>query len=326
MKERRSEPHAKRVCRALWHLCLRFIWPVFLLANVTFYASLSSPCFGMRHNVALSNDCEVLSEVKMDLISQFYHLYDVYYIKVLERNCESGTVRVCVLKDLSTNTSIVFEQVPTVESPLCDHNPRPNCLRSYCSHDNYLGLSLLHPNQSIISYLILDIGDHKVYRKKLTDQPQSITAVWIDMIPRCYLMLALGPASLIIIFLINAIWYVHCCSVFSCIPCIYQKCKRWVPSILSLYYVYKHNRTCVCILHVVYTHAHARVACLCPCVLTCHGVCWCVFDGQCNAVHTYIVLHVEVVFIESTSVYETVANVCHMCCLTACLLESFTCM
>lgn len=226
MKERRSEPHAKRVCGALWDQSYIWLWAIYIIASVTCYAVLSSPCYRTLHFATLSNGCEVNSQMKMDSISRFYHLYDDYYIKVLETNCESGTVQVCVLKELSTNTSIVFEHAPAEESPVCDLSRKPNCLRSLCYHDNYLGFSLLHPNQSYVSYIILDIGANNIFRKNLTDQPQGMRDVWTDMIPGCHTLNALRLACSIIAWLISAIWIVECCLLLPCIPYIYQKCKR----------------------------------------------------------------------------------------------------
>ena len=219
-KERLRVSHAKRVCRALLDLYLSLMWPVLLLLLVISYATFSSPYYSVIYNVDLSNDCKVLSEMRMDLISQFYHLYEAYYVKVLETDSKSGTIQVCILKTLLTNTSIVFEHVPSDESPLCDH-----CRPSMCCHDNYLGLSLLYPNQSIVNYIILDIGANKVYQKNLTDLPQSVRDVWADMIPGYRTFSSLGLACCLIGLFINSsiMLVIHCPYL---LRRIYHKCCR----------------------------------------------------------------------------------------------------
>ena len=224
MKERRRESHAKRVCGALEGLQCRLLLPLWLFATVAFYASSSAPYYWSVYTVAFYDDCEVHSDVEMGLISQFYHLHDAYYIKVLGLDRKSGTFRVCVLKGLSTNTSIVFDHVPAEESPLCNHNLRPECLQSLYIHDNYIGLSLLYPNQSNVTYLILDTGANKVYRKNLTDQPKHVRDICADMIPGYRTFYGLGLACVIVFYSINVICYVQCLFPLSCI-CL-NCCKR----------------------------------------------------------------------------------------------------
>ena len=224
-------------CRTthVWGLVSILASVVSIVAIVSFlWILFASPCLlTFLYNNApsaftLSDDCENLKDKKLDSLSQIYHLYDSYYINVVESKCSSGTLKVCVFEYLSTTTSITLQHVSVKESPLCDHMLRSNCLPSACflnAHrglDNWLGLSLLHPNQTS-SYLILNIEANEEYRKNLTDQSQLLRDVWLDMIPECHTLVPLGLASLITVSIVSALWLVLTCIL---LPCVCRECNR----------------------------------------------------------------------------------------------------
>ena len=230
-KERDGQCHTTHV----WGLVSILVSIVSIVAGVSFlWILFASPCLltflytDTPSAFTLSDDCENLIDKKLDSLSQIYHLYDGYYINVVESKCSSGTLKVCVSKYVSTTTSITLRHVSAKESPLCDHKLRSNCLPSACflnAHrglDNWLGLSLLHPNQTN-SYLILNIEANEEYRKNVTDQPQLLRDVWLDMIRECHTLIPLGLASLITVFIVGALWLVLTCIL---LPCVCRECKR----------------------------------------------------------------------------------------------------
>ena len=185
---------------------------------------------GIPDAVTPTNDCESLSEVKLDSLSQIFYLFDAYYIKVLESKCHLGILRVCVLKDLSTNSSIIFQPAPAADSPLCDHRQKPNCLPSLCYYykfynllDSWLGLSLILPNHTN-SYLILNMEADEVYQKDMIDQPRLLRDVWLEMIPECHALVPLGLTCLVLSYLLMVVCAFIALPVYAVWVC--QQCKR----------------------------------------------------------------------------------------------------
>lgn len=227
----------RKRCTSIKCLFITVFIIVISLMWMTFSGDLIfSPCLGMYLNdgppstVTLFNDCEGLSKVKLDS-AQVYPLYDAYYIKVFEVMCSSSFVRVCVLKQLSMNTSIVHP-APAEESPLCNDTLKwPKCLPSSCLRDDYpslanwLGLSLLKPNQSNM-YLFLDTKTKTEYWKNLTDQPLQLREVWLDMIPECRYLVPLGLVSLVITGLVSVVYGTIFCALYTCFGLLL--CRRWV--------------------------------------------------------------------------------------------------
>ena len=100
----------------VYHFCGLFASPYLL----TFLYNDTPSAF------TLSDDCENLIDKKLDSLSQIHHLYDSYYIKVIESKYSSGTLKVCVFEYVSTSTFITLQHVSAKESPLCDHKLRSN--------------------------------------------------------------------------------------------------------------------------------------------------------------------------------------------------------